>query len=197
MLAAAPRTAFSIKAEQINTIFAWTAIRWQGRGEPVSYVDTAAPLLGPDRSFIARLPCLPNESANQGCSPDGNDHRTVGRWHALLSVGYGRQDRLSGVVVGRQPLRRCPRRRHTAPISLPPESRWRGVRPPLPRQQFPVTERYIYLNHAGIAPIPQVSVDAMHDAAIAFRDEGGLAYEPYDEVMSRCGPRPLASRAFR
>jgi hypothetical protein len=71
VLAAAPRTAFSIKAEQVNTIFAWTAIRWQGHGEPVSYVDTAAPLLGADRSFTARLPCLPNESANQGCSPDG------------------------------------------------------------------------------------------------------------------------------
>ena len=71
MLAAAPRTAFSIKAEQVNTIYAWTAIRWQGHGEPVSYVDTAAPLLDAHRSFTARLPCLPNESAAQGCTADG------------------------------------------------------------------------------------------------------------------------------
>ena len=40
--------------------------------------------------------------------------------------------------------------------------------PPLPRDQFPVVERYVYLNHAGIAPIPQVSVDAMHAAAQAL-----------------------------
>lgn len=33
--------------------------------------------------------------------------------------------------------------------------------PPLPREQFPVTQGYRYLNHAGVAPLPQVAVDAI------------------------------------
>jgi hypothetical protein len=37
----------------------------------VAYVDTAAPLLGPRRAFAPRLPCLPDETAPQGCEPDG------------------------------------------------------------------------------------------------------------------------------
>jgi hypothetical protein len=71
VLAAAPRTAFSERAEEVNTVYSWTAIRWHARGEPVSYVDTAALLLTPNRAFTPRLPCLPNEHAEQGCAPDG------------------------------------------------------------------------------------------------------------------------------
>lgn len=71
VLAAAPRTAFTERAEEVNTIYSWTAIKWHARGEPVSYVDTAALLLTPNREFAARLPCLPDENAEQGCAPDG------------------------------------------------------------------------------------------------------------------------------
>ncbi len=71
VLAAAPRTAFTDRAEEVNTIYSWTAIKWHARGEPVSYVDTAALLLTPERTFTPRLPCLPNEHAEQGCAPDG------------------------------------------------------------------------------------------------------------------------------
>lgn len=35
------------------------------------------------------------------------------------------------------------------------------LRPPLPRDQFPVTDRYCYLNHAGVAPLPQAAADAI------------------------------------
>ena len=31
---------------------------------------------------------------------------------------------------------------------------------PLPREQFPVTERYRYFDHAGVSPIPNVAADA-------------------------------------
>ncbi|HEX4819523.1 MAG TPA: aminotransferase class V-fold PLP-dependent enzyme [Acidimicrobiales bacterium] len=31
---------------------------------------------------------------------------------------------------------------------------------PLPREQFPVTERYRYFDHAGVSPIPKVAADA-------------------------------------
>lgn len=56
---------------------------------------------------------------------------------------------------------------------------------PLPRSQFPAAERYVCLNHAGIAPLPQVAVDAMHETALAFRDDGGLAYERCAAQMER------------
>ncbi|HWH33797.1 MAG TPA: aminotransferase class V-fold PLP-dependent enzyme [Acidimicrobiales bacterium] len=32
---------------------------------------------------------------------------------------------------------------------------------PLPRDQFPVTERWNYLNHAGVCPLPAAAVDAL------------------------------------
>ena len=49
------------------------------------------------------------------------------------------------------------------------------VAPPLPRQQFPVAERYVYLNHAGIGPIPQRRRRAIRRRDRCFRDDGGLA----------------------
>jgi cysteine desulfurase/selenocysteine lyase len=38
---------------------------------------------------------------------------------------------------------------------------------PLPREQFPVADRYRYLSHASVAPLPRVAVEAGH----AFLDE--------------------------
>jgi selenocysteine lyase/cysteine desulfurase len=57
--------------------------------------------------------------------------------------------------------------------------------PPLPREQFPVTRRAVYLNHAGIGPLPVVAADAITNAALAFRDQGGFAYDHYVEMMER------------
>jgi selenocysteine lyase/cysteine desulfurase len=74
---------------------------------------------------------------------------------------------------------------------------------PLPRDQFPVAERYVYLNHAGVGPLSAVAVDAMAVAAAAFRDDGGLVYERYDELMEQTRAAsaalmgvPLADVAF-
>jgi cysteine desulfurase/selenocysteine lyase len=54
---------------------------------------------------------------------------------------------------------------------------------PLPRGQFPVTQKYVYLNHAGVGPLPSVAVEAIAESAAAFRDEGGLAYERFELIM--------------
>jgi hypothetical protein len=70
-LAGSPRTALSPRTQDINTIYAWTAMNWKARGEPVRYFDAASPVLNTDGSFAARLPCLPGETAAEGCHPDG------------------------------------------------------------------------------------------------------------------------------
>jgi selenocysteine lyase/cysteine desulfurase len=52
-------------------------------------------------------------------------------------------------------------------------------RPPLPRDQFPVAERWVYLNHAGIAPLPRVAYEAAREAGEAWLLEGGEAEPRY------------------
>jgi selenocysteine lyase/cysteine desulfurase len=46
--------------------------------------------------------------------------------------------------------------------------------PPLDRRLFPVTERYVYLDHAGIAPLPSPSVAAITAAAEAMAEGGSV-----------------------
>ena len=52
--------------------------------------------------------------------------------------------------------------------------------PPLPRDQFPVVERFRYFNHAGVAPLPRVAADVGH----AFLDEvvhqGSVGHADWD-----------------
>ncbi len=50
-----------------------------------------------------------------------------------------------------------------------------AVTPPLPRRQFPVTERWVYLNHAGVAPLPRAAVEAIDGYARGAADAGSLA----------------------
>ncbi len=47
---------------------------------------------------------------------------------------------------------------------------------PLDRAVFPVTDRWAYLNHAGITPLPAPALDAMHGCATQVAIDGGLAY---------------------
>jgi selenocysteine lyase/cysteine desulfurase len=58
----------------------------------------------------------------------------------------------------------------------------------LPRDEFPVTERCVYLNHASVAPLPRAAAAATAEVAQAFADEGGLAFDGYrdrvEEVRS-------------
>ena len=49
--------------------------------------------------------------------------------------------------------------------------------PPLDPARFPVTARWRYLNHAGVGPLPDVAVEAVHRAAAAYGRDGDLAFE--------------------
>jgi cysteine desulfurase/selenocysteine lyase len=47
------------------------------------------------------------------------------------------------------------------------------------RDQFPVTQRLIYLNHAAVAPLPKRSADAMKNLADDALDYGSLHYDQW------------------
>lgn len=51
--------------------------------------------------------------------------------------------------------------------------------PPLAPSQFPVTERWAYLNHAGVAPLPSAAVEAMSGYARRVAAGGSLAVEQH------------------
>lgn len=46
--------------------------------------------------------------------------------------------------------------------------------PSLDRAGFPVTGRWAYLNHAGVAPLPLASVEAMHATALEAAADGSM-----------------------
>jgi cysteine desulfurase/selenocysteine lyase len=51
----------------------------------------------------------------------------------------------------------------------------------LPRDQFPVTERWRYLNHAGMAPMPRAAVDVGHAHLDEVLHDGTVNVETWDE----------------
>jgi cysteine desulfurase / selenocysteine lyase len=55
------------------------------------------------------------------------------------------------------------------------------VNPPLPRSEFAVTERLIYLNHAAVGVLPQSSVAAIDELLRAHAEAGVLGTWPFDE----------------
>ncbi|MBV8117718.1 MAG: aminotransferase class V-fold PLP-dependent enzyme, partial [Candidatus Eremiobacteraeota bacterium] len=55
---------------------------------------------------------------------------------------------------------------------------------PLPRSDFPVTQRFIYLNHAATGVLPRGSVDAIEELVAAHAQAGVLGTYPYDEKMA-------------
>ncbi len=55
------------------------------------------------------------------------------------------------------------------------------MEPPLPRSLFPVTERWAYLNHAGVAPLPSSAVEAMAGYASRIAGGGSLAVEGHNQ----------------
>ncbi|HEY5425672.1 MAG TPA: aminotransferase class V-fold PLP-dependent enzyme, partial [Candidatus Tumulicola sp.] len=54
---------------------------------------------------------------------------------------------------------------------------------PLPRDEFAVTQRYAYLNHAAAGALPASSVAAIEAFARAHADAGVLGTYPYDARM--------------
>ncbi|WP_037320662.1 aminotransferase class V-fold PLP-dependent enzyme [Amycolatopsis orientalis] len=56
---------------------------------------------------------------------------------------------------------------------------------PLPRERFPAANRWAYLNHAGICPLPTSSVEAMHRQAVEVSLDGEFTYAAHSEAVER------------
>ena len=58
------------------------------------------------------------------------------------------------------------------------------------RSLFPVTERLVYLNHAGVAPISSRSAEALQRYAHGASHQGGFAYAEFiDSEIERVRAR--------
>lgn len=55
--------------------------------------------------------------------------------------------------------------------------------PPLPRDQFVVTDRFTYLNHAGISPLPNASLHAITESARAVNTGGSVGEDERAEAV--------------
>lgn len=55
----------------------------------------------------------------------------------------------------------------------------------LRREQFPVAEHYIYLNHAALGPLPRRTADVVAEFAADFRDHGSIAEAAWMPVVER------------
>lgn len=56
---------------------------------------------------------------------------------------------------------------------------------PLPRSEFAVTRRYVYLNHASAGVLPRASVQAIEAFVRTHEDAGVLGTFPYDSCMPK------------
>ena len=64
--------------------------------------------------------------------------------------------------------------------AAPSEPLWRHY-----RDQFPVTERLIYLNHAAVTPLPRPAAEAMQGLAQDALDYGSLHYDKWLDTYER------------
>lgn len=65
---------------------------------------------------------------------------------------------------------------------------------PLPRSQFPVADRYVYLNHGGIAPLPVAAADAAREVLDDFVTNGAVhstEWEDRQEIVRASAARLL------
>ena len=63
---------------------------------------------------------------------------------------------------------------------------------PLPRQQFPATRHWAYLNHAGMGPIPLAAVHAASQRAYELASDGELAWTEHRAAVEHV--RTLGAR---
>ncbi len=76
-----------------------------------------------------------------------------------------------------------------------------AVTPPVPdfaalrREQFPVAERYTYLNHAALGPLPRRTADVVAEFAADFRDRGVMAEAKWMPAVNRT--RRLVARLLQ
>jgi cysteine desulfurase/selenocysteine lyase len=64
----------------------------------------------------------------------------------------------------------------------------------LRQAEFPVAERYVYLNHAALGPLPRRTADTVAELAQDFRDRGVLAESKWSHAISRT--RTLAAKVL-
>jgi selenocysteine lyase/cysteine desulfurase len=57
------------------------------------------------------------------------------------------------------------------------------VTPPLPRSEFAITDRYVYLNHAAAGVLPRCSTVALEAFVRTHADAGVLGTYPYDAAL--------------
>ena len=60
------------------------------------------------------------------------------------------------------------------------------------RDQFPVTERLVYLNHAAVAPLAKPAADAMKHLADDVLNYGSLHYDQWLDAYHGSGIPPRA-----
>ncbi|MFI9504624.1 aminotransferase class V-fold PLP-dependent enzyme [Nocardia sp. NPDC052566] len=60
-----------------------------------------------------------------------------------------------------------------------------GATTPLAREYFPAAQRWAYLNHAGICPLPQPAVNAMHRRATEVSLDGEFTYAAHSAEIER------------
>jgi cysteine desulfurase / selenocysteine lyase len=73
-------------------------------------------------------------------------------------------------------------------VEAPPGTDFAALR----RDQFPVSERYIYLNHAALGPLPRQTADTVAELAGDFRDRGVVAEAKWMPAVQRT--RSLVAR---
>lgn len=60
---------------------------------------------------------------------------------------------------------------------------------PIRKAEFPVTEKFLYLNHAGVSPIPSRSAEAGMRLLHQFRDEGAFRLRQWQEIAQEARGR--------
>lgn len=56
---------------------------------------------------------------------------------------------------------------------------------PLPREQFPVSERWRYLNHAAVAPLSRAAAEAGHAFIDEALNDGAVGYDRWEERVEQ------------
>ncbi|MBI5575018.1 MAG: aminotransferase class V-fold PLP-dependent enzyme [Deltaproteobacteria bacterium] len=60
---------------------------------------------------------------------------------------------------------------------------------PIRKAEFPVTEKFIYLNHAGVSPIPARTAEAGARILFRFRDEGAFRLRQWQDIAEETRSR--------
>ena len=149
------------------------------------------------RAYTERDAALASEVIDRDDEVDKLYKRSIKLLQEEMQARSG--DRPSGNALslraGFARARRRPRRQHR--LAYEGHDR-RRVSTPLPRDEFPVTQRYVYFNHAAVGMLPRSSVAAIDELAWRPRDGGRVGNSPYeaaDAGLSRDASAASSARA--